>query len=422
MRFKLLLAGVIAAVTTAPAARAQFSQYSEIGRPSEDEESMKERLTMAMDQARWRIGPIRVEPWIGLGKMTYYKDLFPQRDGDQSDFTVSAGAGFTAFMPVGSRLLLAGYALPEFRWWQEYNKRNRWNGKYGLGAFADLGRLQLDLRTFMASEPWYVGYDNEVPIDVQREGAALNAEVAVFGRFSLFGSGEETYWRYRDEDLDDPNSPRLTTLDRDQRRVGGGVLYRFGDRLTVMLGREKSETDFLLSTFDRSNTGTAPMVGVDFVGGRLQASLRASRYEIKPKEGSLFVPFDGRTGRARLDWKFSEMTRLSLYGSEGLAFQFGGTDYYKVTRVGSAFQFPVGYRIRASVFGETGTHDYVSLSRPVEDVRSYGATASFRFRQRGGLNLRWERATYDAEGTAQDRTSSRFHFGVDFGFGSAVVW
>lgn len=421
MRLELLLAGVIA-LGVATAAQAQFTQYSPPGGGSEDDESMKEALTKLMEQARWSVGPVKIEPWVGVGRVTYFKDLFPQREGNQSDFAVSAGAGITAFMPLGPRVLVAGHALPEFRWWKEYNKRNRWNGKYGLGVFADTGRLRIDLRTFKAREPWYLGYDNEVPIDVRREGARLDSEVRLFPRFSLFASGEQIYWRYSDSDLDDGIAPRLTTLDRDERRISGGILYRLGTRTTLMFGQEKSKTDFLVSTYDQSNTGTAPVVGLTYTGARLDASVRFSEYALKPTEASQFVPFDGRTGRARIDWRFSELSRLSLYGTRALSFRFGGTDYFQFTRMGAAFRFPVGYRLRASVFGESGTHDYLVAGRASEDVRSYGATASVRLRQRGSLNMRWERATYQAEGMAASRSTSRFHFGLDFGFGSAVVW
>lgn len=421
MRLELLLAGVIA-LGTATAARAQFTQYSPPGGVSEDEESMKDALTTLMEQARWNVGPVKVEPWVGLGRITYFKDLFPQREGNQSDLTISAGAGFTAFMPIGTRVLLAGHALPEYRWWKEYDKRNRWNGKFGVGAFSDFGRVRLDVRTFTAREPWYVGYDNEVPIDVRRQGARAESEVRLLSRLSLFASGEQINWRYSDDDLDDPTAPRLTTLDREERRVGGGILYKLGNRTTLMFGQERSETDFRVSTYNQSNRGTAPMIGLTFAGARVEASARFSEYNLKPKEGSRFSPFDGRTGRAKVDYRFSEVSRLSFYGTRALSFRFGGTDYFQFTRVGTAFHFPIGHRVRASVFGETGTHDFLVAGRSSEDVRVYGATASIKLRQRNALSMRWERSSYRTEGIAQNRSSSRFHFGFDFGLGSAVVW
>jgi len=201
MPAKLLLAGVIAVVTTASAAWAQFTQYAAPGSLAPGEESTKERLQKAMEQARWTLGPLRLEPWVGLGKLTYHDDLEPWQEGKQSDVTASAGAGVTAFLPLGKRVLLAGYALPEYSWWRERNKRSRLNGRYGVGAFADLGRLSLDLKGFRASEPWYIGFENEVPIDVRREGVSLGAELRLLRRLFIYATAEETHWRYRDEDL-----------------------------------------------------------------------------------------------------------------------------------------------------------------------------------------------------------------------------
>ena len=421
MRAKLLLAGVIAVVATAPAARAQFTQYAAPGSLAQGEESTKERLQKAMEQARWRLGSLRLEPWVGLGNLTYYDDVEPWREGKQSGVTASAGAGVTAFLPLGHRVLLAGYALPEYSWWRENTRRNRLNGRYGVGAFADLGRLSLDLKGFRASQPWYIGFENEVPIDVRREGASLGAELRLLRRLFVYGSAEDTRWRYRDEDLEGAPLPRLRTLDRDERTTTGGLRYRFQDRLTVSLGYRRSQTDFLLPDFDRSNSGSAPTVGLSFTGGRLTLHLEASEYDLKPRAGSAFLPFEGRTGSARVQWQLGARSAVSLYAQESLAFTFGGLDYYTVETRGAALQLPVGWRGNASVFGESGTHTFASSGRAT-DVKSYGATANLSLWRRSSVSLRWERQDYDPVQGEKVRSYNRFTAGLNFGFGSAVTW
>ncbi len=422
MRAKLLLAGVIAVVTTAPAARGQFTQYAVPGSLATGEKSTKERLEEAMEQARWHLGPLRLEPWVGLGQLSYYDDLEPWSSGKQSDYTLSAGAGLSAFLPLGYRGLVAAYALPEYKWWRQYTNRNRLNGRYGIGMFADFGRVTVDLRGFRSSEPWFVGYVDEVPIDVQREGADLGVEMRVLGRLAVFGTASKTSWRYDDDDLRDTSLPRLRTLDRDERREGVGLRYRFQERLTISLGYERSQNDFLFSEFDRSNSGSAPSLALDYRGGRLSVNLKVAEYQLDPRAGSLFTPFSGRTGQGRVRWDFGSRSGLTLYASRGLSFAFGGVEYYEVETLGGALQFPLGWRASASAFGERSTNAFSVGIRPREDLSSLGVSAAFQVWQRARVNARWERVTYDETALRPKVTFNRWTAGLDMGFGSATTW
>ncbi len=421
MRLKLLCVGVIA-VLTAASARAQFTQFAAPGALAESEESTKDRLKKAMEQARWSLGPLRLEPWVGVGNLAYYNDLEPWRPGKQSDYTVSAGAGLTAFLPLGHRALIVGYALPEYKWWRTYSNRDRLVGRYGVGAFADLGRLSLDVRGFRASQPWYIGYVDEVPIDVRREGADAGVELRLLRRLSVYGTFNETRWRYDDEDLADSSVPRLRTLDRDERRWGAGLRYRFQERLTVSLGYERSRNDFLLPEFDRSNSGSAPSLALDYRSGRLSVALKVAEYELEPRGGSAFTPFSGRTGQGRVRWDLGSRSGVSVYGRRGLSFAFGGLEYSNVETGGGALYFPLGWRASASFFSERSSNSFSGESGSKQDFSSLGVSAGFSVGRRGRLNGRWERVTYDASSLRPQVTFNRWTAGLDLGFGSATTW
>ncbi len=422
MRAQLLVVGVIAVVATAPAARAQFTQYAAPGSLAQGEESTKERLQKEMEQAQWQLGPLRLEPWVGLGNLTYYDDVEPWREGKQSDVTASAGAGVTAFLPLGQRVLLAGYALPEYSWWREKRKKDRPTSRYGLGVFADLGRLSFDFRGFRASQRRYIGFDDEVPVDVRREGASLGAQVRLLRRLYMYGTAEETRWRYRDEDLEGAPLPRLRTLDRDERTTSSGLRYLFRNRLTLSLGYRRSQTDFLLADFDRSNSGSGPTLAIEYTGRWMSLSSELAEYDLNARGGSNFQPFKGRLGSARAQWKLGARSGVSLYGVESLAYTFGDVGYYKVRNTGAALQLPIGWRGRASLFGERGTHNFIGGGRAREDVRSVGATVDLSLWRRSSLSMRWERQNYDDVGGRRVRSYNRFTAGLNFGFGSAVTW
>lgn len=421
MRLELFLAGVITVGTTS-VAWAQFTQYSPPGRPAAEERTTKDRLEKAMEQARWKLGPLRLEPWVGVSNLTYHDELDPWREGKQSDVTISAGAGVTAFLPVGHRLLLASYVLPEYSWWRTYTGRNQERGRYGVGAFAELGRLSLDLKGFRGTESSNLGFDEELPISVRREGAVVNAELRLLRRLFAYGGVEDTRWRYRDKDLEGAPVARLRTMDRDERRTAAGLSYRFRDRLTVSVGYAWPETDFLLKDFDRSNFGSASTLGLEYTGGRFTLSAQLSEYDLKPRAASTFQPFSGRLGSGHVKLKLGSRSGVDLYAGDALAFTFAGDDYYEVETRGVAVQFPLGWRVRASAFAESGTHTFVSGARPARDVRSFGASVNVGLRLRSNLALGWERRNYDTFGGEAVRAYNRFTAGVNFGLGSAVAW
>ncbi|MEP0775924.1 MAG: hypothetical protein HRF46_16405 [Acidobacteriota bacterium] len=421
MRLELLLAGVIA-LGVATAAQAQFTQYSPPGSLAAEERSTKERLEKAMEEARWSLGPLRLEPWVGVGNLTYHDDLEPWREGKQSDVTISAGAGLAAFLPVGSRLLLAGYALPEYSWWRETTRRNRLKGRYGVGAFVDLGRLALEAKGTRSTEPTFLGFDDEVPIDLRRQAASLSAELRLLRRLSIYAEGEDTRWRYRDEDLEGAPLPRLGTLDRDEQRAAGGLRYRFRDRLTLSLGYVRSVTDFAQSQFDRSNSGTAPTVGLTYSGTRLSLGAQVSEYQLEPRAGSSFRPFEGRTGQARAEWKLGPRSGVSVYSQRSLAYAFGGTSYYEVETTGAAVRLPLGWRGSTSLFAESGTHRFLEAERQTRNVSLYGVTANLALRGRTTVSLRWDRRHYGALRGEEERRYNSLIAGLNFGFGSAVTW
>lgn len=422
MRVKLLPAIMMAFAGAATTGWAQFTQYAPPGSGAWREESTEDRLRKAMEQARWRWGPLRVEPWVGLGNLTYYDDMEPWREGKQSDYTASAGAGLTAFLPLGPRMLLAGYARPEYAWWKEYRNRNGWRDRYGAALFADIGRLSLEVRGSRSSQPWLLGLSDEIPIDIRRTGASLHTELRLLRRLYVFGVAEETRWRHRAEELQGAPLPSLATMDRNEGRTSAGLRYRFRDRLTVDVGYRRSETDFVVRDFDRSNSGSAPTFGLSFEGTRFTLAGEFSKFDLKPRSGSGFQPFEGRVGSARLGWKIGARSSARLYGSKSLAFVFGGNDYYVATNLGAALQFPLGRQVLGSLFAETATLSFQASGSEKRDVRSFGANASVPLWRRSALSLQWERRDHVPRGEEQKRRYDRFTASLNFGFGAAVTW
>ncbi|MCU0293979.1 MAG: hypothetical protein MUF10_18675, partial [Thermoanaerobaculaceae bacterium] len=102
------------------------------------------QIESAMETARWHLGPVRLQPWIGIRNFGYVDNATGSTDNPQSDFTISAGAGLRAYLPVGSKTILFARALPEYIWWKDTEYRRRWAGRYSAGALVFLNRVTIE--------------------------------------------------------------------------------------------------------------------------------------------------------------------------------------------------------------------------------------------------------------------------------------
>src|SRR5688500_4493103 len=137
----------LALLVAAPAA-AQFSQYTAPGSLLQRSTSRKEQMERALENARWRLGPLRLSPWFAIRDAADVSDAFSGSSGDLAgqaeedpDFTISLGAGLQGFVPFGSKTFFTFDALPQYVWWQEQEERRRLNGYYGAGLSAFFNRL-----------------------------------------------------------------------------------------------------------------------------------------------------------------------------------------------------------------------------------------------------------------------------------------
>ena len=125
------LALLTALSTTLPAS-AQFSQYTEPGGVLERGTSRKEQMEKAVENARWRLGPVRLSPWFTIRDAAYVSDVFagsretaPGQEEEDSDFTITAGAGLQGFLPIGPKSYFTFDALPHYVYWQELDREER---------------------------------------------------------------------------------------------------------------------------------------------------------------------------------------------------------------------------------------------------------------------------------------------------------
>ncbi len=427
--FDCMRRGAIAAVValSAAGAHAQFVQYTPPGSLAVEQAPTKERLDAAMEEARYRLGPLRVGPWFALKDVGYVNNVFGTTTGQQSDFTATVGVGAHAYLPAGRKLILGLYALPEYVWWRDLADRRGWNGRGGAGLFGYFNRVTLEVQAGASRQQQYPSSEIEVPVNVEdRRGEAL-LEVRVVGRLSLFGRGSVDRWRYNQRGVVGPLGQELLGLERDETRAGGGVRLHFSERFSVGLGVEQVTNDFTNPERDHSNSGSAPLLEVNFQGAHVRAAVSAVALDLKPEGASQFVAYTGTNGQFQLGWRPGGKVEFVVYGSRNLVYSvFTETPYYIDERTGFSVQAPLGWRSTASAFVEAGRDRYVATPgtgpAPTDDLRGYGATLSFKLGRSVSLVVGGWRTDYTTDLGLYDRSITQVQTTLQFAGGTTQWW
>jgi hypothetical protein len=419
-------AAVVAiAVLTAVTAGAQFSQYTAPGSLAVEQVPLKDRVESAMKQARYRLGPFRVGPWIALKDFGYLNNAYSTATGEQSDYTGTIGAGAQAYLPVGPELIVSAYALPEYVWWRDEPARRGWNGSAGAGLFGYFNRVTLELQGGYTRGQQYVSSEVTTPVNLEDRHADAQVEVRMTGLLSLFGRGGVHRWRYNLRGLDPSLGSSLLINERNEASAGGGVRLHLSDDASVGLGVESFNNDFIHPDHDLSSSGTAPMIELRVQRAHVRVSASAVRLDLTPKAGSSFVKYTGTMGQFQLGWRPRSRLELVWYGNRNLVYSFSqGSPYYIDERAGLSAAMPLGWRSRVRIYGETGREEYTAAPAApaapgrTDDLKAWGGSLSFELGRDVSLAFSGSRTDYTSVLAQFARSVTQVQATLQFGGGS----
>ncbi len=356
MRPRLLAA--LGSVLLAGQAAAQFTQYTSPGSLAIIEAPLREQVAASMEKAPWHLGPVRLLPWIGLRNLTWYSNVYEAPDAEQDDLSATVGAGLNAYLPVGPKVVLVARALPEYVWWKERTEQRMWTGRYGAAVVADLNRFACDALADRTDRQSYLSSELLRPYTERTDRGGLRASVRVSGRIFVYATGSRTNVSILG---DAPAS--LSSLDRTEDLVGGGLRYELSSRTAIEIGHQQTRARFEEAGAARSNTGSAYTLGVTSTHGRINVDAALYSQSLEPEEGASFEPWDGLAGHVTVGFELGRKLEWSLYASRNLVYSLtGSADYYIESIYGGAVSFPLGWRLQGRVFAEGGANDYTSVA------------------------------------------------------------
>lgn len=403
------------------AAFAQFAQYTPPGEVEGRPESRQERLEEAMEEARWRLGPVRVDPWLGLQDVGWADNLAGDREGDESRFTATAGAGLRAYLPTGPKVFWAAHFLPEYAWVDGRDDLNDVNGRFGAGMFGFFNRLEVEATASRSERLGIVTSELLERLESRSDALSLAAEVRLTGGLYVFAAASETRIDHRLDRDAAPAVPAFDLLDRRERVVRGGVKLRTRPGWAIGVGAERSEVDFDRSEADRSNSGTSPILVLELPGNKLFIGLDLAWRSLEPEGESRFVPYDGLTGDIGvLLGREGSRLQLGTYARRQLIYSLGGGSYFEEDRFGLRAGTSLGRRLAVHLFGEVGENDHRAAdpaSGRADDVTAYGLQGSLGLVGSLQLTLNLTRQEVRSELPEADRSTTVALVGVTLGIG-----
>jgi hypothetical protein len=416
---------LLLALLSPAGAWAQFDQYTAPGRSTERPGDRKELLDKEMQEARWHLGKVRVDPWANLSDIEYFDDSFGGSGGEGSaDLTVTVGAGLRAYLPAGPNTILAARVLPEYVWWKEVASRRRLNGRYGVGAFGFFNHLAVEAVASRDQQRGFASPEFPQPVSTRTDRLALSGQLALSGHISAFASADRLGLRnlLDPEEEEDPRIPAFNQLDRDETLLRGGLTYDLPGGWSVGLGVERSEVEFDAEpgVLDRSNSGNAPLFLLGHDSRNIHLSLELARRSLTPTAGSSFVPYEATSARLLAGFRTTRRLSYTLYGGRGIVYSLlPGYSYFQDDRLGVSTQLSLGWRTRLRLYGEAGRDDYTAEGPGFpdrrDDVRSFGATVGFEVSQRAQLTLRFAHSEYDSDVPGAGRSLATFGAGLALG-------
>jgi hypothetical protein len=412
--------GSLLLLSCSHSAFAQFTQYRPPGDFKEQRESTDELLERSMQEARWRLGALLVDPWLSLRDAAYINE--PEPFG--SDVTATVGAGLRAYLPIGSQTTLAIHGLPEYNAYFENTERNQLNFSYGFGLFANFGRIGMEVSARQQERDDFFSNELNRRITSQISYGVVSLEVDLGRGASIFGAAEPRHYRFPEST--DFLDQALLDQERDEDVFRAGLRLTLPRGLSIALGAEASEADFESETVDRSNSGVAPILQAHYDAHPFYFDLSLALRDLEPEPGSIFVRYNEPSGDFSLGWRTSPRWQLQLFGSSNLVYSLD-TEwvYYQDDSIGLAAQIGLSSNTSFRVFYELGANDYTgNSSAPAreEDLNTIGGEVDIHLGRGIVMRLSARETRYTPISGGRRRNVTYIAMGLSFGSGSGSPW
>lgn len=356
-RLRVVICGLLLSGLGAGSIAAQYSVgEADTGSPG-GEIPPRDELRTRWEDARWELGALRLQPWVGLDQVGYVTDQSLSGDEEaeeSSDFTATVGAGLRGYVRLTEDLTIAAHVLPEYVWWRDADERSGLGGRYGLGLFGEYNRLRFGVWQRWQERQQFFSAEVQILTLLQQETTRAELEVEVVRNWWVYGMVEDGGIENTSDE------PIFDLLDRDQTAWETGVRLRSNRGFVASLGVRDQEVEFDDSARPLSNEETAVILGASWSGQRIGVDFEIRDREIESVEGSRFGRLDETTGGAQVSVGF-DSAEVFVLAERRFSYSLrASSSYFLEERAGLGFSTAFG-PMRLRVLGAQGEVELGSI-------------------------------------------------------------
>lgn len=389
-----------------------------------------EQVEREMATARFRLGPLRLQPFFELYNLGWTNNALVTPEGPIDDYTASVSAGAKLILPLGQKVFLRGNVAPTYTWYKETDDLRGFGGIYSGELLALLNRLTVGAAGRYREQISTVS--SEVARDVFNTTASGSAkvELKLLERLSLFAGAEGVELVQEDPSASTPGLAPASDLDRTEAAYRAGLRYEFSSALSIGAMAEEVRTRFARDGDLQDNDAASLILVARYDRKRLYVEGTAGVRHGKPVNQNGYFP-EYRIGTYGYLVSFFVLPNLELrvLGSRRPeASLFLDNPYYFETRNGGVLRLAVGRRLAFNLSAQMGSNRYVNpvlvidtgeIVTRVDDTRRFGGGFDFRVSRAVTLGLTARQERYDSNIDYYDRDVFRITGGIsisaDFG-------
>jgi hypothetical protein len=359
-------------------------------------------LRWQMEQARWKFGPLWIRPVIVLTNVGYDTNVYGTSYNQVKDYTLTAGPGFTVYLPLKKKVVFKFYESPQYVYFFETRRERTWNNYLNGEVNFALNKIFITagMGYSQARERW----NTEIDIRPRRKEASLQASALwQMTKKSSFAVGFRRA-RYEYENLYYEWFNVRDQLNREENCVNGTAYYQLSSRTRFFVDGEYGFFNFMNPSNFRDSKSYGLYGGFEFspfgkVRGRVKLgykffdSIAPNRKDYKGLVGDTNVSVRllrvlSVRGSYRRDVQFS-LWYDNTYFLENRA--GGGASLYFLKKFRLDYDYGLGRNIYPG--GQSPSGDSPSLKRR-DDYTIHSMGLYFRLKKNIGLGLiasRWRR-------------------------------
>jgi hypothetical protein len=360
-------------------------------------------LQQAVSLAKWKLGPFRIAPTLYLTDAGYDTNLYYGFGGSPvKDYTLTAGPGFTVYLPVSQKIILQAAESPQYVYYQKTRSERTWNNYLSSHLNLAFNRIFISLGGSVnnAKQRW----NTEVDIRPRRREQIIDGTILwqATKKTSFNVQGSRSIYDYENLEFDLFNL--RDRLNRTEDRLSLIAYHQLTYRVRLFVeGQYATYTFERQASRDRDSRGYGVFGGFEFaplgvIRGRINIGYKTLEPLNEARSG-----FRGLAGDSQVSVRLLKFLTVRTSYRRDIQFSIWYDNaYYVDSRAGGGASLYLFKKIRldydywdgCSRYPESQAISPGTFVKRRDDYRIHSVGLYFRLRKNIGLGLvasRWNR-------------------------------